>query len=394
MDGLKRKAIVRYILAFWQGALSYLLFMLMAQAVDKGFSGAPNVPALVFALLFMMGAKFLLIYGILRNYTLPHLYGAEDVAAAGGKLRTFLPYLLRLRQFQLELLPLLSLSALVHPRVCFNIAVLLFPYLGIPFTAPLRWALSLAITAVTFFMAVLAKRTSLRLTAASKKKTKMALVSQIVFVPCAALVVLPVLLFLLTDLVGLIAVMGVWALLIPVALILIGALIYFVRYLRAVRIRRKFYRALDRVCRQTGAETTEWYRPYRSVFHLGERHTFTLWHKGHRYDCQMVAGLKRRNPLYFSDTGYVENRHIFNMPRLRVHLLTNDRPVLFEYTTRQRYAFEGEGGKKILIISPIPHEIYTGNTVSHKPADVGEQIGEYTLYNGSGFLNAIERDCL
>ena len=28
------------------------------------------------------------------------------------------------------------------------------------------------------------------------------------------------------------------------------------------------------------------------------------------------------------------------------------------------------------------------------PADVGEQIGEYTLYNGTGFLNAIERDCL
>ena len=28
------------------------------------------------------------------------------------------------------------------------------------------------------------------------------------------------------------------------------------------------------------------------------------------------------------------------------------------------------------------------------PADVGDQIGEYTLYNGTGFLNAIERDCL
>ncbi|MBQ8340044.1 MAG: hypothetical protein IJY16_06330 [Clostridia bacterium] len=398
MEDLLHNRIARPVLAFWQGVLSYLLFMLLAQCLDLGFMGAINLPAVVFALIALITSKFLLIYGILRNLTLTRLYDDADVEAAGGKLRGFLPHVLRLRQFQLELLPLLLLSVLVHPKVCFKVLVLLFPYLGIPFTTPLRWGLSLFLGAVTFFTAVLAKRTALRLVATDRKadeKTKRQhLGFRIFFVFGAALIVLPVLLLLLTEAVGLIAAMGVWALLIPVALVLIGVLIYFMRYLRAVRIRRRFYRSLTKICRQTGAEITEWYRPYRSIFHLGERHTFTLWHKGRRYDCQMVAGLKRRNPLYFSDTGYVENRHIFNMPRLRVHLLTNDRPMLFEYTTRQRYAFEGEGGQKILIVSPITNEIYTGNTVSHKPADVGERIGEYTLYNGSGFLNAIERDCL
>ncbi|MBP3395697.1 MAG: hypothetical protein J6L87_00865 [Clostridia bacterium] len=74
------------------------------------------------------------------------------------------------------------------------------------------------------------------------------------------------------------------------------------------------------------------------------------------------------------------------------------KPQFMITTSRREHRFldhgAGEGGQKILIVSPITNEIYTGNTVSHKPADVGERIGEYTLYNGSGFLNAIERDCL
>ena len=85
---------------------------------------------------------------------------------------------------------------------------------------------------------------------------------------------------------------------------------------------------------------------------------------------------------------------MYGLPRLRVHLVTGDRPTLFAYTTRQNFAFEGEGGQKILIVCPIASEIFIGNTVKNRIADVGEPVGEYTVYNGSGFLNAIERDCL
>ena len=79
---------------------------------------------------------------------------------------------------------------------------------------------------------------------------------------------------------------------------------------------------------------------------------------------------------------------------MHVHLFTGDQPIFFEYTTRQHFAFEGESGKKIVVILPISAEIYIGDTLKNSVADVGEPIGEYTLYNGTGFLNAIERDCL
>ena len=336
MDDSKKKIIIRYHLAFCQGALCYLLFIPLTLLAEKTFAGAPNVPSLVFALTFLIVGKFLLLYGVLRNFTSPRLYGMDDVEAAKGDFPTFLRHILRRRTFQVELLPLLLLSVLIPPRVCFKIVVLLFPYLGIPFTAPARWGCSLVIGAVSLFLAVLAKRTSLRLSpAANGGKAKERRISQILFVLGGGLLIWPALLFLLTDLVALIADMGVWALLIPPTLLLILGLLYLVRYLRAVRIRRRFYRKLARVCRETGAETTGFYRPYRSVFSLGHRHTFTLWHKGKRYDCQMLASLRRNNPLYFTETGEMLTRHVYGLPRLRVHLFTGDRPVLFECTTKQ-----------------------------------------------------------
>ena len=58
------------------------------------------------------------------------------------------------------------------------------------------------------------------------------------------------------------------------------------------------------------------------------------------------------------------------------------------------FGFESEG-KKILIVLPIPKKIYVGTVNSApRPADTGEKAGEYTVYNASGFLGALERDCL
>ena len=52
-------------------------------------------------------------------------------------------------------------------------------------------------------------------------------------------------------------------------------------------------------------------------------------------------------------------------------------------------------GKKILIVVPIPRKFFVStNQSSPRQADTGEKIGEYTIYNATGFLGALERDCL
>ncbi len=54
-----------------------------------------------------------------------------------------------------------------------------------------------------------------------------------------------------------------------------------------------------------------------------------------------------------------------------------------------------EGNRKIIIALPVPQNIYVSvNGSTPRSADTGENVGEYTLYNASGFLNALERGIL
>lgn len=70
------------------------------------------------------------------------------------------------------------------------------------------------------------------------------------------------------------------------------------------------------------------------------------------------------------------------------------RVPLLHLNSRIDFAFESDG-EKILIVLPIPKNIYTASNTSRPlPADTGEKIGNYRIYNATGFLHALERDCL
>ncbi len=64
-----------------------------------------------------------------------------------------------------------------------------------------------------------------------------------------------------------------------------------------------------------------------------------------------------------------------------------------QFHTQFSYAFEGEG-KKILIISPTPYKMFvTGGGTNHA-LDIGDRVGEYMIYTGTSFINAIQRDSI
>lgn len=170
----------------------------------------------------------------------------------------------------------------------------------------------------------------------------------------------------------------------PVALIAgIFLLVFLTRFLRALRIRRKFLKKLKRLCREPGITLSPIKRPYRSLLRLGDEVNFTLQRGEKTYSCKLFGTLNRRNPLYFSEHGIVQCLHSFRFRRIEY----------FRYTTQFEFGFEAEG-TKVLIVNPVSKELFAGHTEYFRPIDTGETLGAYKLFTATGFLGALSRDVL
>ena len=69
-----------------------------------------------------------------------------------------------------------------------------------------------------------------------------------------------------------------------------------------------------------------------------------------------------------------------------------DEREMFRFERERKYAFDcKEGGRKILILNPVPRRAMLG-AATLEGADHGDRIGEYSVYGGSAFLNALKND--
>ncbi|MBE6580132.1 MAG: hypothetical protein E7650_00765 [Ruminococcaceae bacterium] len=168
-------------------------------------------------------------------------------------------------------------------------------------------------------------------------------------------------------------------------LIIIGFLflVWLFRFLRAVRIRRRLLVRLRALCTELGATLSPIRRPYRSLLYIKQGHSFTVSINEKTYHCKLFCARNRRNPLYFSETGIVQCLHSFRFRRVEY----------FSYTTQVEFGFEAPA-PKILIVNPVPKEIYAGNTDFSRLIDTGESVGAYKIFTATGFLGALERNVL
>ena len=173
-----------------------------------------------------------------------------------------------------------------------------------------------------------------------------------------------------------------WLFFAAVALIVLAVVATY--YIRALIKRKAFLRRLDEVCRNSRARLDGLKKPYASVFSITDGFNFSVTKGENRYDCKFICGVFPGSPIVFSDKGVAICNHPFHIGNTE----------LFSLMTKIDFGFESDG-KKILIVLPIPKKIYVGTVNSGpRPADTGEKAGEYTIYNASGFLGALERDCL
>ena len=253
-------------------------------------------------------------------------------------------------------------------------------------------AVSFPLYAVLFLLAHLRARTSL---ASQSKRREQAITRKEARPPerpCAFLLacVTPSLILLLLTLlsplaysIGILLMRILGEVTVWITLGVLTAVLLTLRYTRAITKRRRFARDLRRVAEAAGDELVL-HRPlWRSLFVGYDTPDFTLYHKGRRYDGMLVHALRKSTPMIFDGSGSVQVHRIVRLRRVE----------LFRTVTVQRYAFESEG-ERVLIVLPTPKSLSFVGAGGVREVDVGDRIEGYAVFNATGFLRAVERDCL
>ena len=205
----------------------------------------------------------------------------------------------------------------------------------------------------------------------------------VALVYCAASLVLPWLLpFFVT-----IANLGPGAIVflyIAVALIIAALLVLLSFYIRAVKKRKKFVSKLVKYCKDNSVVLSDIRKPYLSVFIQQQGIDFSLKKDKTVCECKLVAGVFPNSPIVFTDKGEGLCQNTLRIFKFDILHLNNRIDYRIDSTS--------EDSKKVIIVIPVPKDIYVSTDGSSpRVADTGEIMGDYTLYTATGFLNALDR---
>ena len=172
------------------------------------------------------------------------------------------------------------------------------------------------------------------------------------------------------------------------------------RRIRALKIRKAFIKKLREFCKDPRFELSKIQHPYRSVFFNDSSCHFTVKAYGKTYACKMIAAVSKDAKMIFIDEkmGYFKTE-------LKVK---NSELTLFR--KKFHHGFDApEADHKVLIISPAPHTIlavdtkvaFSSENVTYvkegkefKYVDNASNVFGTTVFSGSAFLNALDRNCL
>lgn len=185
------------------------------------------------------------------------------------------------------------------------------------------------------------------------------------------------------------------------AVLIVTAVLWVIRWVRGVRIRRQFLEKLENACASQNLSVPEIKSPIASLFRKKERGTvFEITVNDRKYACKLISTFKPNTVHRFYPDGILGHVHVihlrFLVPGARMMgngMLYRQRVELYE--TKYNVGFEAEEGvSKIFIFNPCSKTVegaYGSETV---PLDNGMKIGDYTFYTASGFANALTRNCL
>jgi len=168
-----------------------------------------------------------------------------------------------------------------------------------------------------------------------------------------------------------------------VILLSVVVLLLCLRYAKAFLARKRFLKQLAALCKANGFSLSKIDGAYRSLLFSTRKESFCVTRDGQTYACKLICGIRKMSPMYLDEHGNAKTVHSFTLGKFE----------LFQYVSAFQYAFDS-AHSKIVIINPIPRSVSVSFQGVARSIDTGEKIKGYHIYNATGFLNALERDCL
>ena len=145
----------------------------------------------------------------------------------------------------------------------------------------------------------------------------------------------------------------------------------------------KFIKKLVQISRENKNKLSKIEKPYASLFSPYGGESFTVQCDGKSFSCKMLCGRNVKEPLIFSEEGYME--FTFSADVLGYDLFQYKKRFEFDYSSPY---------KKIIIMNSMPRKVLLNWESKQIPLESGDRFGEYILYNETDFLNALNRDVL
>ena len=159
------------------------------------------------------------------------------------------------------------------------------------------------------------------------------------------------------------------------------------RGIRALNKRRAFIKQLKTACSRKGYELSEIKVPFKSLFQPYTGESFTVQTDKKIYSCKLLCSLKKSVPMVLHEDGRGEHIHIISIGKKGARL------EIFRYVKAFNFGYESEHDK-VLIVVPVSKFMQTNRAGKIFDVDNGEVIGDYKMFAGTGFINALERECI
>ena len=184
---------------------------------------------------------------------------------------------------------------------------------------------------------------------------------------------------------------------IGILLISVAALLFvYLKLCRTLRKRLKFIFKLKRTCKRLGLKLQFKRGVLKGMKLNSQGLDFIVDSPKKRWCVRFYTPKKYLSHLTFIDKNTVEIKTNITKSRLKF-VLGLEEPK----TRRIPYSFAEEvasGSKKVakaLILNPVPHDVFKKDTDGATiPIGTGEYLYGYTMFSGSGFLEALHRESL
>lgn len=156
-----------------------------------------------------------------------------------------------------------------------------------------------------------------------------------------------------------------------------------IRRLKALTKRASLVSKTKKLCKENKYRLSAVKAPFASLFSSVRGESFSLTVNGETFSCKLLATKKASTPIILHEDGSGETLHTITF--IGIKWLERRKPFRFGYESKNR---------QILIINPSAKFICSEKNGTLTELDNGDSVGNYIIYSGTGFTNALDRKTL